>query len=53
VSTALGAAPVFADARVGLLLVDGNAIKEVFPAPSVREHDWRREFVLSRLAPPT
>jgi hypothetical protein len=51
-STALDAAPVFADAKVGLLLVNADAVREVFPAPRVREHDWRREFVLSRLASP-
>lgn len=50
-ATALDAEDAFAEAGVGLLLVNGQALNVAFAAPSVSEHDWRREFVLSRLAP--
>ena len=40
----------FACAGVGLLAVTTQRIREIVPAVQAQNHDWRREFVLSRLA---
>lgn len=50
-AVALEGKAAFAEAGVGLLLVDAKGVTVAFNAPSATEHDWRREFVLSRLAP--
>ena len=50
-AAALEGREAFEAAGVGLLLVDGKGVTEEFKAPSSTEHDWRREFVLSRLSP--
>lgn len=39
----------FEDAGVGLLVLGIDAIEEIIPAAKHQDHDWRREFVCSRL----
>jgi len=41
----------FAAAGVGLLTFDGETIDTLVDAANSNDHDWRREFVISRLAP--
>jgi hypothetical protein len=40
----------FAAAGVGLLVVSGKNVEEALPPASSTDHDWRREWVLSRLS---
>jgi hypothetical protein len=40
----------FLAAGVGLLVFDVSTLYCAIPAARSREHDWRREFVLSRVA---
>jgi hypothetical protein len=47
---AMQAADEFLAAGVGLLVFDVTTIYCAIPAARSREHDWRREFVLSRVA---
>lgn len=47
---AMSAADEFLAAGVGLLVFDVKTIYCAIPAARSREHDWRREFVLSRVA---
>jgi hypothetical protein len=47
---AMKASDEFLAAGVGLLVFDVTALYCTIPAARSREHDWRREFVLSRFA---
>jgi hypothetical protein len=47
---AMKASDEFLEAGVGLLVFDVTTIYCAIPAARSREHDWRREFVLSRVA---
>jgi hypothetical protein len=47
---AMSSADEFLAAGVGLLVFDMKTIYCAIPAARSREHDWRREFVLSRIA---
>lgn len=46
---ALEGAEFFLAAGVGLLVVSEHGARRVIPAGKARTHDWRREFVYSRL----
>ncbi len=46
---ALEGAECFLAAGVGLLVVSEHGVRRVIPAGKARDHDWRREFVYSRL----
>lgn len=50
VPAALRAADQFVAAGVGLLEVTASRLRRVIDAPQAPEHDWRREFVHSRLS---
>lgn len=47
---ALAGADLFRAAGVGLLVVSSSGTRRAIPAERARDHDWRREFVYSRLA---
>jgi hypothetical protein len=46
---AIVSADLFRAAGVGLLIVSGNRLRQAVAATVSRDHDWRREFVYSRL----
>lgn len=46
---ALRSADKFREAGIGLFILDGEAINLAIPAATSVDHDWRREFVVSRL----
>lgn len=49
-NAAMKASDEFLAAGVGLLVFDVTTLYLAIPAARSREHDWRREFVLSRVA---